>query len=194
MKIFFPLHGYDIRMIGLLVFLFGVFVTLGMCGLAAKSDYKGFKIPNITSIVIILAFAVTYAVLSVTGQKDVFFKPIGLHLGAAFLVFMMTSVLYATQKLGAGDSKFATAVSLWVGTSGLIPFLFYMSLAGGFIALISLYLQKKKPFLSPPEGGWIDSAQKGGSKVPYGIAIAIGAFFSFLYSGFFSLTKWESFF
>ena len=181
-------------MIGLLVFLFGVFVTLGMCGLAAKSDYKGYKIPNIISIVIIGAFAVTFGILTVTEQRDVFFKPIGMHLGAAFLVLMLTSALYALKKLGAGDSKFATAIALWVGLVGLVPFLFYMSLAGGVIAAISLYLQKKKPVQSPPEGGWIDSVQKGGGNVPYGIAIAVGALVSFVYLGFFSLSKWEAFF
>lgn len=181
-------------MIGLLVFLFGVFVTLGMCGLAAKSDYKGFKIPNMYSLVIIGAFAVTYGVLTLTGQREIFFKPIGMHLGAAFLVLMMTSAMYALKKLGAGDSKFATAVALWVGLGGLVPFLFYMSLAGGVVAIASLYLQKKKPFQSPPEGGWIDSVQKGGGNVPYGIAIAAGAMVSFIYLGFFSLTKWEMFF
>lgn len=181
-------------MIGLLVFLFGVFVTLGMCVLAAKSDYKGFKIPNIVSIVVIAAFGVTYGVLTVLDERAIFFKPIGMHVGAAFLVLMATGAMFALKKLGAGDSKFATAVALWVGSTGLIPFLFYMSLAGGVVAATSLYLQKKKPFESPVEGSWIDAAQKGSGSVPYGIAIAIGAFASFVYLGFFSLSKWEMLF
>lgn len=181
-------------MIGLLVFLFGVFVTLGMCGLAAKSDYKGFKIPNMISLVIICAFAATYGVLTLTEQREIFFRPIGMHLGAAFLVLMMTTALYAMKKLGAGDSKFATAVALWVGLNGLVPFLFYMSLAGGVIAVASLYLQKKKPFPSPAEGSWVDVVQKGGGNVPYGIAIAVGALVSFIYLGFFSVSKWEMLF
>lgn len=181
-------------MIGLLVFLFGVFVTLGMCGLAAKSDYKGFKIPNIVSIVIIGAFAATYGLLTLLDLRDVFFKPIGMHLGAAFIVLMLTLAMFAFKKLGAGDSKFATSVALWVGLGGLGPFLFYMSLAGGVVAAISLYLQKKKPFANPAEGSWIDVAQKGGGSVPYGIAIAAGALASFIYLGFFNLSTWEAFF
>lgn len=169
-------------------------MTLGMCGLAAKSDYKGFKIPNIVSVVIIATFAVTFGVLTMLGQRGVFFKPIGMHLGAAFLVLMITVSMYAFKKLGAGDSKFATSVALWVGLTGLAPFLFYMSLAGGVIAGASLYVQKKKPFQSPAEGSWIDNVQKGGGNVPYGIAIAVGALVSFVYLGFFSLTKWEMLF
>ncbi len=187
-------HGINIIMIGLLAFLFGVFTTLGMSALAAKSDYKGFKIPNFVSVIIIAAFIISYGVLTLTEQRDVFFKPIGMHLGAAFLVLMVTAALFAFKKLGAGDSKFATSIALWVGASGLVPFLFYMSLAGGVIAVLSLYLQKKKPFSSPSVGGWIDQAQNGGGSVPYGIAIAIGALVSFIYLGFFSLTRWEMLF
>jgi prepilin peptidase CpaA len=181
-------------MIGLLVFLFGVFTTLGMCVLAAKSDYKGFKIPNTISVVIVACFVVTYGLLTVLEQRDVFFKPIGAHIGAALLVLMVTGAMFALKKLGAGDSKMATAISLWVGFGGLAPFLFYMSLAGGVIAATSLYLQKKKPFASPAEGSWIDVAQKGGGTVPYGIAIAVGALASFIYLGFFSFAKWQAMF
>lgn len=181
-------------MLGLLLFLFGVLVTLGMCGIAAKSDFKGYKIPNLVSIVIIGAFFVSYGGLTLLGNADVVFKPIGLHLGSALLVMMVTGALFAFKKLGAGDSKFATAIALWTGLSGLVPFLFYMSLSGGVVAAISLYLQKKKPVANPAEGGWVDSVQKGGGSVPYGIAIAVGAFASFVYLGFFNISKWELFF
>jgi len=191
-KVFHTIHGHHKNMLGLLLFLFGVFVTLGMCYLAAKSDYKGFKIPNLVSIVIIGSFFVTYGGLTLLEQREVFFKPIGMHLGSAFLVLMITGAMFAMKKLGAGDSKLATAIALWTGFSGLVPFLFYMSLTGGLIAGVSLYLQKKKPIAAPTEGSWIDVVQKGGGVVPYGIAIAIGALASFIYLGFFSFSKWEA--
>jgi len=181
-------------MISLLALLFGVFGTIGMCVLAAKSDFKGFKIPNIVPLVIVGCFIVSYGTLYLMGETAIIFKPLGFHLGAALLVLIFTGALFAFKKLGAGDSKFATAIALWVGASGLVPFLFYMSLAGGIIAAISLYLQKKKPVQSPSEGSWIDVAQKGGGSVPYGIAIAIGALVSFIYLGYFSLYRWESLF
>ncbi len=181
-------------MLCLLLFLFGVIATLGMCCLAARSDYKGYKIPNLVSIVIIGAFAITYSGLTLLGHREVFFKPIGMHLGSALLVLMVTGAMFAFKKLGAGDSKLATAIALWTGFSGLVPFLFYMSLSGGVIAGVSLYLQKKRPFTTVSEGSWIDVVQKGGGVVPYGIAIAIGALSSFVYLGFFSFSKWEALF
>lgn len=181
-------------MIGFLFFLFGVFVTLGMCVLAARSDYRGFKIPNIVPLVIIGAFIVSYGVLFLTGQHGVFFKPIGSHLGAAFVVLMITGAMFALKQLGAGDSKFATAVALWVGLPGLVPFLFYMALSGGVIAGASLALRKWKPVKKPLKGSWVDMAQKGHGSVPYGIAIAVGAFIGFIFAGFFSLARWEQMF
>jgi prepilin peptidase CpaA len=181
-------------MISFLIFLFGILVTLGMCVLAGKSDYKGFTIPNSISLVIIGCFVVTYGVLTLTHQSDIVFSPLGHHIGAALLVLMITAALFAFKKLGAGDSKFATALSLWIGLGGLIPFLFFMSLAGGVIAAFTLYLQKKKPFKTCAEGGWVDVAQKGGGHIPYGIAIGFGALMAFLNVGYFDVSNWESFF
>lgn len=181
-------------MVGFLFFLFGVFVTLGMSVLAARSDVKGFKIPNSVSIVIVGAFVVSYGVLELTGQSDVFFKPIGSHVGAALLVLIVTGAMFAFKQLGAGDSKFATAIALWVGLSGLVSFLFYMALAGGVIAAFSLALKKWKFFKSPSEGGWIEAAQNGSGKVPYGVAIAVGGLAGFILSGYFNLDLWAQMF
>lgn len=181
-------------MIGFFFFLFGLVVTLGMCALAARSDYKGFRIPNIVPLVILGAFILSFGVLTLTEQRDVFFKPVGSHIGAGLLVLMVTGAMFALKQLGAGDSKFAAVIALWVGLTGLVPFLFYMALTGGVVAGISLALRKWKPVSDPVEGGWIDAAQKGSGKVPYGIAIAVGALFAFVYLGYFSLSRWEEMF
>ena len=181
-------------MVGFLFFLFGLFVTLGMCFVAARSDFRGFRIPNMVSVVIIGAFALSFGILTLTGQREVFFRPLGTHLGASFLVLMVTMAMFALKQLGAGDSKFATAVALWVGLPGLVPFLFYMALSGGVVAGISLYLRKHKVVENPKEGSWIDVAQKGGGSVRYGIAIAIGAWAAFLFQGYFTPANWGKMF
>lgn len=181
-------------MVGFILFLFGVLVTLGTCFLAARSDFKGYKIPNIYSVIIVAVFLVTFGGLELLGQREIVFRPIGNHLGAAFLVFMVTLAMFALKQLGAGDSKFATAIALWVGLHGLVPFLFYMALSGGVIGAVSIILRKKKLFVNSTEGGWIDMAQKGHGAVPYGIAIAVGAFVAFIYMGYFSPDMWTRFF
>lgn len=181
-------------MVGFVLFLFGLMVTLGCCALAGWSDFRGFRIPNILSVVILGAFAVSYGSLYLIGQSHLVFLSLGSHIGAALLVLLITAALFALKQLGAGDSKFATVIALWTGLPGLAPFLFYMSLAGGVIAAISLVLKKWKPVKSPREGGWIAKAQEGHSSVPYGIALALGAFAAFIFQGYFDFSKWESVF
>lgn len=178
-------------MIGFIIFLFGVLVTLGMCGMAAWSDFRGFRIPNIVSLVILGAFVVAYGVLTLTGQREtVFFSPMS-HIGAALIIFMITGFMFALKQLGAGDSKFATVIALWVGLPGLVPFLFYMAMSGGVVAALSLFLKKWKPIKNAPQGSWIAKAQEGHPSVPYGIALAVGAFAAFLFGGYLSPDKWK---
>ncbi|HOO49762.1 MAG TPA: prepilin peptidase [Alphaproteobacteria bacterium] len=177
-------------MVGLVLFLFGLLVTVGMCGYAAVSDFRGYRIPNIISIIIFAAFVVVYGALSLLGQEHIVFRPLMNHVGAALLVFVVTLALFGLKLFGAGDSKFATVIALWVGLPGLIPFLFYMSLAGGVIAAFSLVLKRKKLFSSPSEGGWIAKAQEGHPSIPYGIALAVGALAAFVFIGYFNFSRW----
>ncbi len=181
-------------MIGFLFFFFGLLVTLGMCAMAAWSDYKGFRIPNMVSIVIAAAFAVAYGATYVSGQVSIVFGDVKSHLIAAGAVLLVTMLLFGLKLLGAGDSKFAAAVSLWLGVPGLAPFLFYMALIGGVLGVASLALRRWKPFKNPPEGSWPDKAQSGHNSVPYGIAIAGGVVAAFLYRGYFTLSLWAEMF
>ena len=102
------------------------------------------------------------------------------HLGALAIIFAVTYALFFFKVLGGGDAKLASAFALWVGLSGLTPFLFYMSVAGALLSIIILSLRRWKPVKEPTKDSWIDRAQKGSNEVPYGIAIFIGAILSFL--------------
>ncbi len=168
----------------LVVFLLCVFVALGTGALAAWSDIKGLTIENFYSVIVIVSFVVCFAAMWIFGRNDVFFSPVS-HLLGALIVFGVTAAMFAFGALGAADSKLATAFALWVGLRGLFPFLFYMTLAGGLLALVSLALQKWTPIKAPKEGSWIARVQGGESKVPYGVAIFIGALVSFVKIGYF---------
>lgn len=191
----YAVFGNCFFMIGFLFFLFGLLVTLGMCGLAAWSDYKGFRIPNLVSIIIIAAFGVSFGVTHLTGQADAVFGSLKSHLIAAAAVLLITMLFFALRLLGAGDSKFATAIALWAGgPPGITAFLFYMALLGGVLGVASLVLKRWKPFKSPQAGTWPARAQEGHNAVPYGIAIAVGAFIAFVFKGYFSPESWAAMF
>lgn len=176
----------------LVFFLIGVFVALGTGALAAVSDLKSLTIPNIYSVLVCGAFLVTYVSMVFFGHDDLFF-PFLSHLLGALIVFIVTLVMFAFGLLGAADSKLATAFALWVGLKGLFVFLFYMTLFGGILGVCALLLRRFKPFKSPAEGTWISVAQSGGNKVPYGVAIFLGALISFLTLGFFDYEHLASF-
>lgn len=183
-------------MLVFLFFFFGLLVTIGMCCLAAWSDYKGFRIPNLVSLVIIAAFVVSFGATQVLGHESAgtVFGSWKSHVGSALIVMLITMLLFALRLLGAGDSKFATAVALWVGIPGLSFFLFYMTFLGGLLGVASLVLKRWKPLKNPIAGTWPAKAQEGHNAVPYGIAIAAGAFIAFIYRGYFSPALWQAMF
>lgn len=178
-------------MIGFLFFFFGVMAALGMCGLAAWTDYKGYRIPNLVSVVIVVSFVVAFGVTYLTGQNEIIFMSWKSHLASFVIVLLATMVMFAFKIMGAGDSKMAAALSLWLGWGGLVPFLFYMAMMGGVLAAVSIVLKKYKPLKNPPTGTWLENAQAGTNKLPYGIAIAVGALIAFVFAGYFSPEKWS---
>lgn len=176
-------------MMGLVIYVFAFVAVLGLCVLAAVQDFKGFRIPNIIPAAMIGLFVLAFGVTSFTGQASDVFAPILSHLLAGGIVLALTTGMYAAKLLGAGDSKFATAVALWTGLSGFAAFMFYMAVAGGLLGGAALLLRKYKPFSAVPAGSFLDKAQSGDNAVPYGIAIAIGAMVGFAFTGYFDPEK-----
>ena len=177
----------------LLSFYIFCFLVVAIVGaLSARSDFCGLKIPNWHSAAVIVVFVVFYGVLWLVGRDDVVMS-LSSHILSALIVFGVTLAMFASGALGAADSKLGTAFALWVGLKGLMPFLFYMALTGGVLALFALALRKWKPIAEPAKGGWVASVQGGESKVPYGIAIVIGALASFVKIGYFDSEVLTSF-
>ncbi len=170
-------------MLFLILFLICVFMAIGVGMLAGVSDVRGMTIPNIYSGVVIICFVLAYALAHFGGAGHIF-SSISSHLLSGLLTFVITAILFAMKMIGAADSKIGSAYALWLGVVDLPIFLAYMSLAGGVLAVASLYMMKKKPFKDPLKGSWMDRVQKGESKVPYGVAIAVGAIISFYIAGY----------
>lgn len=173
-------------MVFLMLFLVCVFAALGACFVGAWSDFKGLKIPNIYTVIVLLTFVVSYGALYL-GGVDFVFLPIVSHLLSAVIVFGVTALMFSFSALGAADSKLGTAVALWVGMAGLPVFLFWMAVAGGVLGVLALIFKRYKPVKSPPKNSWIDQVQGGASKVPYGIAIAVGAVVAFVKVGYLNI-------
>lgn len=171
-------------MLYLTVFVLCVLAALAAGALSAYSDYKGLTIPNRYSLIVIFSFLIGFAALYAGGQRELFFEPFFSHLLACGAVFLLTFIMFAVGVWGAGDSKLLLAYALWTGFAGLKVLIFVMAVTGGLLGLFALFVKKYKPFARAPEGQWIGRVQSGESVVPYGVAIAAGAFAAFYNAGY----------
>jgi prepilin peptidase CpaA len=158
-----------------LLFAFVFFAaTMYLMGLSARSDWRGMIIPNEYALALVGVFALGFILPNSIFSGVTFMS--GLIAGA--IVFTFTIALYAAKAMGGGDTKLASAVALLVGTKYLGVFLLVMAFTGGFLAVYALLTRKHGDKLlpsSPPEGTWLARLKAGENKIPYGIAIAVGA-------------------
>ncbi len=156
-------------------------VVLVMIVMACISDVRSLRIPNAYSIIVIAAYAIAY----LTGHDS--FGPddkLSAHLLSLVVIFAITYIFFVIGLMGGGDVKFGSALALWIGLKGFLVYVFWMTLAGGLIAALSLFIRSAKPFANPAAGSWIAQVQEGRNAVPYGIAISIGACAALAQTGF----------
>lgn len=138
---------------------------------AALWDLRHFRIPNVLTALMALAF-VPAALLAP--------QPVDwlAHVGAGAAVFAAGAVLFALRMLGGGDVKLAAAVALWLG-SATLPFLAVMAVAGGVLALGLLAGRRLLAgvlalTVRTPERVTLPRILLQGEGIPYGLAIAFG--------------------
>ncbi len=150
-----------VTMVALLVV---IMLALG----AAVHDWRGLRIPNWISLAIVALFACV-AVLAPASVS-----PLWPHLAAGAGMLLVTFAMFARGLFGGGDAKLASALALWLGLKGLVPFMMFTGLAGGVLAVAALYIKAKKPFVNVKPESWVAQVQGGRNSLPYGIAIALG--------------------
>lgn len=159
---------------------FAIYVTL--LGIAAVTDLHRFVIPNLVSLALFLAFIPVALLLPV--EIDWLS-----HFGAAALCLVVGAVFFALGWFGAGDVKLLAAVAFWAGFPYLMHLVVYVGMAGGAFALLLLLFRFALGIAfsarSASETGGETSATnlalppilKVGERVPYGVAITLGAIF-----------------
>jgi len=145
--------------------------------MACVSDARSLRIPNLYSVVVLAAFGVAY----LASPEN--FQPLWNHFLALGIIFAVTYLMFMAGMMGGGDSKFASALAIWIAAKGVMVFVFWMAVMGGVIGILTLWMKKKKPFRNPPAGSWMAAAQKGENKIPYGIAISFGAWIALWHGG-----------
>jgi prepilin peptidase CpaA len=141
-----------------------------LLGLAAGWDLASFTIPNLLSAAVAAAFILFLALVPLGASA------IAWHLAAGFAGLIAGFTLFALGYIGGGDAKLFAAVTLWLGFHDLAAYALAASLLGGLLTLAILALrQYPLPALAARQA-WIIRLHAEKSGIPYGVALAAGAF------------------
>jgi prepilin peptidase CpaA len=126
-------------------------------------------ISNRISLILIAGF---FALAFLTGMP---LAQIGMHIGAAAAVLVVTFVFFARGWIGGGDAKLAAATALWLGFEELPNYLIFASILGGVLtlAILRFRVMPLPSFLADQD--WAKRLHRMDTGVPYGIALAIAA-------------------
>ena len=135
---------------------------------AAATDLLTMKIPNLLSIGLCAAFVIAAPVAGLTWQEMLS------HLAAGSAMLLVGILLFSLNWVGGGDAKLLAAASLWFGFEPLVPFIAYVGIFGGALALVIL-AYRRMPAAALPLPDWALRLHARGECMPYGVAIAAGA-------------------
>jgi prepilin peptidase CpaA len=135
---------------------------------AAAFDVLTMTIPNRLSLGIAAAFFLLAPIAGLAWQEVL------IHLAVGTGVLMLGIALFAFGIIGGGDAKLLAAASLWLGLEPLAPFLGYVGIFGGALA-VAVLAYRSVPAGALPLPDWAARLHAKGEGVPYGVAIAAGA-------------------
>jgi prepilin peptidase CpaA len=137
---------------------------------AAGWDLASFTIPNFLNLALPLFFAAFAVAAGLTWHA------IGWHLLAGLLGLFIGFALFALGYIGGGDAKLFAAVALWLGFKDLLPYALLASVMGGILTLAILLLRQCSLPRPLARQDWIVKLHDARSGIPYGVALAAGAF------------------
>src|SRR5208337_2800414 len=128
---------------------------------AGAVDIVTRSIPN----AVVLLLAACFVVFAAAAGIDI--AQLIAHVLCALAVLIGGFVLFSESWIGGGDAKLLAGAALWFGFDNILPFLAWVALAGGAIALAFLSANIVRDQLGV--------ASPRPATIPYGAAIAAGA-------------------
>ncbi len=148
-----------------------VFIVFpALLALAAGWDIASFTIPNYLQLALIGAFAVF---VIGTGMAP---GAIGGHLLAGFVGLAIGFTLFALGYIGGGDAKLFACVVLWIGFGSLLDYALVAAVMGGGLTVLILAMRRVPLPAFLVSQGWIVRLHDAKGGIPYGVALAAGAF------------------
>jgi prepilin peptidase CpaA len=141
-----------------------------LLAVAAGWDLASYAIPNFLQVALVASF------LLFLPAAHVALPAIALHLLAGILGLGIGFALFALGYIGGGDAKLFGAVTLWLGFGDLLAYALAASIFGGFLTLTLLALRQWPLPARVAHQQWIGRLHARDAGIPYGVALAAGAF------------------
>lgn len=146
----------------------------GLFVASAVTDILHLRIPNWIVAALLAVFVVACVVAP---PKSLLLG----HIAPATVVFALTAVLFALNKLGGGDVKLLTVAVLWTGMTHLGPFLIALAIYGMIAVLIFAVFRGQVTMALAWTGARfgrsipVPASLETGKSIPYGVVIAAAA-------------------
>lgn len=138
---------------------YGLLIALAIALLyAAFTDIRSRTIANWLNLAIAAVAPVFWWASGFSLWPDV-----AIQFGVAIAAFAVFAGLFALGMMGGGDVKLLSALALWIEPNAFLQLLFVMALAGGVLTVGMAVVHAMRK-------------QKEKLAIPYGVAIAFGAF------------------
>jgi prepilin peptidase CpaA len=148
-----------------------LFVLPALLVAAAVWDIASFTIPNFLQLGLLAAFALLMIVHPL-GVGD-----FGMHVLAGFIGLVAGFALFSFGYIGGGDAKLFACMALWFGMNDLLSYTLIASIFGGALTLGLLTMRNwPLPALLASQN-WLLRLHDDREGIPYGAALAAGAFF-----------------
>lgn|SRR5690348_13560152 len=148
-----------------------LFVLPALLLAAAVWDIASFTIPNFLQVGLLAAFALLM-VVHPPGAGD-----FSMHLLAGFIGLVAGFTLFALGYIGGGDAKLFACVALWFGIGDLLAYTLVASVFGGALTLGLLAMRNWPLPAALASQNWLLRLHDDAEGIPYGAALAAGAFF-----------------
>ncbi|WP_242122804.1 prepilin peptidase [Sphingobium sp. Sx8-8] len=132
---------------------------------AAVEDMARLRISNLFPMLVIGLYVPWVAVVG--WENDIW------HNGVVFLgAFALGCSLFALRWMGGGDIKLFSACALWFDWPAAVPWVIYITVGGGVLALVIMAARRMVPESVRSNSNIAIFAANG--PIPYGVAIAFG--------------------
>jgi len=137
---------------------------------AAGWDIASFTIPNFLQGALLAGFAIFAVFTHMT------LATLGWHFAAALIGLALGFLLFARGLVGGGDAKLFACVALWFGLPDMFTYAVIASVFGGALTLFLLLFRRLPLPKVLASQAWLAKLHDHASGVPYGVALASGAF------------------